>query len=118
MEKILQTPEGEQESHKLSRDVDKSVSNTVIVKDGARAIIDIEKHSSWSRAVRVLAWVLRIRDVAKKKQIDPELQLSEVQEAEFCILRQVQRQAFTDTFPVLEGNSTKLKTSLEFASLH
>ncbi|XP_022801248.1 uncharacterized protein LOC111338948 [Stylophora pistillata] len=79
----------------------------------------IEKISSWSRLKRVIAWILRYKDILRnrsqhgntnktiKLQLDNStitpLSVSEVDEAEIEILKYVQKQTFKDELASLNG---------------
>jgi hypothetical protein len=76
-------------------------------------VFDVSRYSSWTKAVRSLAWILRISRIAKKEVVSPTLELTELDAAEHWILRRTQLQGFGDTFRELRDHSKPVRTHLK-----
>lgn len=104
----------EEAAEEISKTGSANINSTqsVNVPVGSK-FFEVERYSSWLKAVRVLAWVLRTSSIIKKKAVSPTLSVSELQLAEVKILQQVQVEAFGGTISNLQSSEKSNKGHLK-----
>ena len=84
-----------------------SLHNMVIPKCHDHPITELIQHySTWHRLKRAMAWIIKLKNRLQGKQAENILTTHEVNEAEFALIRHVQRQHFSKEISYLEKNKT------------
>ncbi|XP_071959790.1 uncharacterized protein [Antedon mediterranea] len=110
-----QWPQQIQGSHNLKIDDPEVKKVACPVLPYADTLQTLAKHySSWSRLRRATAWMIKLKQVLRKKDVDRKyLTVSELKAAEVSLVRNVQRRSYIEEIKSLEaGNQIKKSSPL------
>ena len=96
-----------------SGEIKESIMTTLVAEKVLTPMLEWEKYSSYTRVIRVVAWVQRfVRNLKaatcnEPKQLTSDLTLSEQRRAEVQLIKWIQRETFPNEWEVLKGSKIK-----------
>jgi len=102
-------PECPHEVNELSEEL--APVNVVIKSENERPVLDITRWGTFTRAVRVTAWVLRFISNLRSEKVSGELSYNELTKAKNFLFRHTQKRAYGTEFEKLKAGKNLSKSS-------
>ena len=100
-----------EENHSVEKEMRTQTSLVACTDQPVKSVFDINRHSKWTKALRVMAYVLRFIHALKGMKRDGELTFQEMSDAKLCIFKSVQSEQYVEELRALKNKSSLSKGS-------